>query len=155
MKEEIKHIVHSHVFKVILCSIVGILVLLFVFQAGVYVGFQKASFYDKIGENYFHEINKGPGGMMGIPNGDFESTHGAVGKIIELKLPLAVIEDQSSIEKTIQIASSTSIKDADGDETVSNLKIDDYVVVFGSPASSTDPILIAKLIRVLPPPPTN
>jgi hypothetical protein len=153
MTEEIKYIVHSRAFKVTVYCIVALLVVFFVFEAGMYVGYEKASFYNKIGENYLHEINnKEQDGMMGIQNGDFESTHGAVGKIIGLKLPLAVIEDQSNIEKTIEISSTTAIKDADGDENVDNLKIDDYVVAFGSPASSSEPILLAKLIRVLPPP---
>ena len=152
MTEEIKHIVRSHKFKILIYVVIGILVLLFAFQAGVSIGFEKASFYNKIGENYLHQINKNQNGPIGIPPGNFESAHGAVGKIIDLKLPLVVIEDQSSIEKTIQISSTTQIRDADGDETVSNLKVDDYVVVFGSPASSTDPILVAKLIRILPSP---
>lgn len=154
MAEEIKRIARSHIFKVIICSIAGLLILLFVFQAGMFVGFQKAMFSNKIGENYFHEIN-GDQGMMGIPNGDFESAHGAVGKIVQLKLPLIVIEDQSSIEKTVQVGSTTQIRDVNGNEKTDDLKTDDFVVVFGSPSSSTNPVLLAKLIRILPPPPAN
>lgn len=154
MREEIKNIIKSHAFKIIVYVVIGLLVLLLVFQAGMYVGFQKASFYNRIGANYFHEISDNRG-TMGIQNGDFESAHGAVGKIVELKLPLIVIEDRSGVEKTIQIGSSTQIKDADGDENAGNLKTNDFVVVFGSPASSTNPVLLARLIRVLPPPAVN
>ncbi len=154
MVEEIKNIFGTRKFKIIIYIIIGLLVLLFVFQAGMSVGFEKASFYNKVGENYFHEINGGPNSkIMGIQKGDFESAHGAVGQIVELKLPLITIEDRSGIEKTIEISSSTQIKDANGDEKTDDLKTDDFVVAFGSPSSSTDPVLLARLIRVLPPPP--
>jgi len=103
MIEKIKNVTKSHALKISIYIIIELLIVLFVFQAGVFIGFEKASFYNKVGENYFHEISGGPGGIAGIPRGDFESAHGAVGKIIDVKLPLVTIEDQSGIEKTIQI----------------------------------------------------
>jgi len=155
MTEEIKNMTKSHKLKMIIYIVAGFVILLFVFQAGMFVGFEKASFYNKIGENYFHEINGNQNSIAGIQRGDLESAHGAVGQIVQLKLPLIVIADRSGIEKTIQIASTTQIRDTDGDEKVDNLKMNDFVVVFGSPSSSTDPILLARLVRILPPPPTN
>jgi len=154
MIDEIKHIARSGTFKVIVYVIVAIIALLLAFQAGLYVGFEKASFDNKIGENYFRAVNGSQGGIMMMINkgGSIENTHGAVGQIVDLKLPFATIEDRAGIEKTIQISTSTQIKDADGDENVTSLKLNDYVVVFGEPASSTEAILSAKLVRVLPPP---
>lgn len=152
MTEEIKHIIRSRTFKTIIYGIVALLALLFIFQAGVYVGFEKASFYNRIGESYFHTVSgNGNDPVMGISKGEFESAHGAVGQIVSIKSPFVVIEDQAGIEKTVQIATSTEIKNASGDEALEDLKIGDFVVVFGAP-SSKDPILLAKLIRVLPPP---
>ena len=55
--ETAKELAKSNKVKVSVYVIAGVLVLLFVFQAGMFVGFKKASFSFRVGENYFREMN--------------------------------------------------------------------------------------------------
>ncbi|MBU6370506.1 MAG: hypothetical protein KGH93_01995 [Patescibacteria group bacterium] len=153
--EELKNIVRSRAFKTTLFAIFGIIVVMIAFQAGVYVGTERAGFADRIGERYFRTLE---GRNMGVMmTGNFDNAHGTAGTVVSVKLPFAVINDRSGIEKTVEISSSTAIRDADGDEAASAVAVGDFIVAFGSPASasSSDAVLVARLIRILPPPPAN
>jgi hypothetical protein len=151
----LKEIVTSHAFQVVLYTVGGVLILLFVFQAGMFIGFEKASFSNRIGENYFREVSGNQAGPMdgiGMSGDESFEAHGAIGNIIELKLPLIVVEDDN-IDKVIRIATSTVIRGPLGTENTDTLKINDFVTIFGSDPDENS-VITARLIRILPPPPT-
>ena len=150
MNNKFKGVVGSEGFKKALYVILAILAALFVFQLGMLLGFRKASFSDKIGGNYFREIRGRDDFLLGFRIGDFLSSHGAVGNIVGIKLPMIVVADNEGNEKTVEISAGTQIKFMDDIKTQKDLKIDDFVVVFGAP-SDGDPIIEARLIRIMPP----
>lgn len=128
--------------------VVGIAFLaLLVFRAGVFVGYRKAGFAYRLGDNYYRTF----GGHMGMREEEFTSAHGAIGKIIKISLPTLFIEDQDNVEKLILIKDSTAIRKFREEIKSSDLKIDDSIIIIGSPNDKSE--IEAKLIRILPYPP--
>ena len=151
---EIKDIIKSNTFKKAIYIIGGLFILLFVFQAGMFVGFQKASFSNGIGEMYFRQMRGGGNNMMGIQRDNFANAHGAIGNIVSINGLNIVVEDRDGVDKTVKISSSTAVKGLNGENTINDLKTGDFIVVFGSP-SDKDLVVDARLVRVLPPPPES
>ena len=134
--------------------VVGIIiVVLVIFEAGIFVGFHKASFSYRLGENYYQTFG-GPRGDFGeIAGNGFPNTNGVNGKIIKINLPSIVIEDQTSIERVVVITDDTSIRKFREEIKPEDLKVGDYVVIIGSPNDSAQ--TEAHLIRLIPPPPNQ
>jgi len=155
-KIKIKKVLESKKFKTFIC-ILGILAIIFLaFQAGMIAGFRKASFGHDWGENYSQNFgfpNMGPGMMRGeFGNfGNLPNAHGAIGKIIKVSLPtIIVLDEKDNTEKSVLIGEGTEIRKAKDSIDENQLKVDDHVVVIGSPNSSGQ--IEAKLIRFLPVP---
>ena len=133
-------------FKV-LCGIGIVLVALLIFYAGVNVGFYKASFGRDWGENYERNFGFGPDiPILGKDN--FPNANGAIGKIIKVELPTVIVEDKDGTEKVVSIDSNTNIEKMTEQITVNDLKVDDFVVVIGTPDAQGQ--IEAKFIRVMP-----
>lgn len=148
--DKFKQIVKSDGFKKSLYVILGLLVLLFTFQLGMINGFRKAYFSDRVGGDYFMEMRGMQGGFLnGLMPGDYIGPHGAVGKIVNIKLPNITIADKDGNDKTVQISSTTQIRLANDSKMQGDLKIDDMVVIFGS-QDDDNPVIDARLIRILP-----
>ncbi|MCX6789329.1 MAG: hypothetical protein NTZ42_01835 [Candidatus Gribaldobacteria bacterium] len=141
----------SKTFKIILLAIGGLIIFLFIFKAGMMVGFQKANFSCHWSDNY-HQNFGGPKG--GFPGGfgdrDFIEANGAVGQIIKIAPSTLVIKGQGDIEKVILVKDGTVINRLKEAITINNLQIDDMVVVIGEPTNNGQ--IEAKLIRVMPAP---
>lgn len=153
IKESIKKVFESKKVLVI-ASILGVLIIAsLIFQAGVSVGFHKASFGRNWSENYgrnFGMMRDGDRdfirGMMDQRN--FPNAHGSVGKIIKIELPIIIVQDRDGTEKIVIIKDDTSIRSVKENIKVSNLKVDDFIVVIGSPNEEGQ--IEAKLIRLMP-----
>lgn len=129
-----------------------IIVILGIFQAGVFVGFHRAGFSYHMGENYYrafgdNERGEG-GGMMG--DRGFPNAHGAVGRIIKISIPTMSVLGPDNIEKIITMSDDTKVRYLRDATTILSLKQDDYVVVIGSPNDEGE--IVARFIRILPPP---
>ena len=135
-------LIASKIFQRVMIFTAGICVCLVMFEAGMFVGFEKARFGDAIGDRYFHMMS--PSAMPFTP-------HGAFGQVVEVKPPLIVVLDRDGTDKTVTLASSTQIRDGDGDESVNTIHVGDTVIVFGDTATSSGTIT-AALVRVLPKP---
>jgi hypothetical protein len=145
--ENIKKVFESKVsFRILL--VIGIaIVALFIFSLGVIVGFHKASFGHAWEENYEHNF----GTMSNRPPFDnFPNASGAIGKIIKITLPTIIVEDKNNTEKVILIKDDTQIQEMREIVPVNNLKLDDFIVVIGTP--DTQGQIEAKLIRIMPAP---
>jgi hypothetical protein len=159
IKIKIKSIVESKTFHTVIYT-VGILFILFlVFQVGMMAGFRKASFGRDWGDNYAKNFGSphmigGPGRMMGVPFEDFgnlPNAHGAIGKIIKVELPtIIVLDEKDNTEKVVLLNDKTEIRQMRDSMTKEELKIDNHIVVIGTPNSSGQ--IEAKLIRLLPSP---
>lgn len=139
------------IFKVIIILIVSLIVLLFVFKLGVLVGFKKASFSYLWGENY-HRNFAGPrnGFFRDFEGREFIDSHGVFGQIIKIDGSNLIIKGRDNVEKIIIVKNNTTIMRFRDTIKLSELKVDDQVVVIGDPNDNGQ--IEAKLIRLVPPP---
>lgn len=141
----------SKKFKIALVAIGALIVLLLVFKAGEFVGYRKARFSYKWGENYnrnFAGPRSGFFGNFGLSFGDkdYINAHGTFGSIIKIDGSTLIVKGSDNVEKTILISDTTTITSRRETIKAGDLKIDDRVVVIGSPNEQGQ--IEAKLIRV-------
>ena len=149
--EQIKEVLRNTKVKKIVLILGSIFIALLIFQAGMFFGFMKASFSFRTGEQYFRQMNGRPDDQfMGMRRGDFENSHGAIGKIISIKLPAIVVSELGSVEKTILVSTSTDIKKFKDSIKAEDLQVNDFVTVIGVPNDNAE--VEAKLIRIMPSP---
>jgi len=153
---DINNIFQSKIFKIIIFVLLGLIIFLFIFRLGMEVGFRKARFSFQWGENY-HQNFAGPrGGFMKdfrreFKGGDFMESHGVVGQIIKIDGSEIVIKGRDVTEKIIVVQDNTQIQRFRDILKVTDLKVDDQIIVIGEPNDKG--LIIAKLIRVMPPSP--
>ena len=143
--------VYPDILKIIIYGLIGLIVAVLIFGAGVKVGGLKARYAYRWADNY-HKNFAGPnrGFMMGdwrdLTKEDFMEAHGIFGEIIEINEKDFVIKGRKNTENVILTAPDTVIKN--GRETIekSGLKTGDRVVVIGSPNEQGQ--IEAKLIRI-------
>ncbi len=144
-------IFRSKKLKIALLALGIFIVLLLVFQAGMAVGFRKANFSFRWAENY-HQNFAGPrGGFFGDFRRDFEGkdfigSHGVFGSIIKIDNSTLVVKGTDNTEKIILLKDDTTINRLQEKIKAGDLKVDDNIVVIGSPNDSGQ--IEAKLIRV-------
>lgn len=154
MKKLLQTKLQSATFRKTLYGIGAAITLLVVFQAGMVIGERKAAFSYRFGDNYFrnfgeHENRRGSFGMG--KEGRFPEAHGAVGKILNITPPTLMILGPDNLEKVILINDKTAIRHFRDEAVLTDLRVDDFIVVIGSPNTMSQ--IEAKLIRILPPPP--
>src|ERR1035437_8160575 len=139
--------------KNIIVAIAILVIAILIFQAGMFVGYRKAAYSFHFDENYYHEFDSQTGGTMmnGFPQNSFIGASGAVGKIIKITPPTFVVAGSDNLEKVILIGDDTIIRQSRNTLSPNDLKVDDYVVVIGSPNDQGQ--IDAKLVRLLPIPP--
>jgi len=148
-KEKFNSFTKSRGFKNLLISLLSLVIAIFIFHAGMIVGYHKAGFSYRMGDNYLRTM-EGPGrGMMGdMFRKDFSPAHGAVGKIVSVQFPTFVVLGPDNVEKVVRISSSTQIRKFRDVASTTDLAVDDAVVVLGSPNDTSE--IEAKLIRIMP-----
>lgn len=133
--------------------IVGVILIALVsFAGGVVVGFTKAKFSYKWGENYERNFT-GPH-MMGGPRGSlpgfmergFRNAHGIAGTIISVADNNIAIKDRNGQENSVTVTDKTVIKNRQQDVKIGDLKPDQQIVVMGKPGDNGT--INADLIRV-------
>ncbi len=113
------------------------------------MGFRKAEFSYRWGENYHRNFGGPRGGFFGdFFDKDFTEAHGTFGKIIKIDLPIFLIQGNNGVEKVIFVKGDTAIRHLHDTFTKNDLKIDDSVVVIGSPNNSGQ--IEARFIRLFP-----
>ena len=152
-----QEILKSKKFK-IAALVVGALILALVsFAGGVAIGFHKAKFSYKFGENYERNFTghesagmmggRGSQDMMGDFGGrGFRNGHGIAGAIISVADNKIVIKDRNGQENTISVSDQTLIKRGQSTISVNDLKNDEQIVVMGKPGDNGT--INADLIRV-------
>ncbi len=146
-------------FKRILVAVLVLLVALGIFQAGVFVGYKKASVHYRIGEQYYGQMmRKGdrPRGdksgqmMRGMMPPVFPGTNGIVGEVVSVGTSSIVVADPNGIEKVVLIGTTVPVKRFKEKIKVSEVNAGDRVVIIG--ASSATGEIQAELVRVMPEP---
>lgn len=146
----------SKSFKIIIWVIIGLAVFCFIFNIGMFIGFRKASFSYKWGENYHRNFAGPRQGFLrdfgrDFGGQDFIESHGVIGQIIKIEDSELVIKGPNDVEKVVLVKDKTVINRFRETIKVSDLKVDDQIVVIGEPNEAGQ--IEAKLIRLLPPPP--
>ncbi|MDB5259500.1 MAG: hypothetical protein JWO73_708 [Candidatus Taylorbacteria bacterium] len=160
MNIDIHNLHKSKKFQGVIVGILLIIVLLVIFQAGVFVGYHKAAFSYRSGESYYRAFDrekKAPsrvsmGSMMNpFDQNDFAGSHGAVGKVVRTASTTIIVADVKNIEKSVLIDNNTIIRKFHDTVAAGDIAVDDTVIVIGTPNEQGQ--VVAKLIRILPPPP--
>ncbi len=145
--ESVRKFFESRTAFTVLCTTGVLLVVVLIFSFGVTVGFHKASFGQAWEQNYEHNFGMRPNRPM-FEN--FPNAHGATGKIIKTELPTVIVEDRDNTERVVLIKDDTQIQEARNNVNAADLKINDFVVVIGTPNEQGQ--VEAKFIRILPNP---
>lgn len=146
--EKILKIFESKILVGILYGVGIVIGIVLIFSAGVSVGFRKASFGRAWGDNYERNFGMMPPGRMGLERDSFPNAHGAIGKIIKIELPTLIVQDKENTEKVILIGDDTRIQKMRESLKINELKINDFVVIIGSPNDKGQ--IEAKFIRLMP-----
>jgi hypothetical protein len=155
---DIKNFAQAKAFKIVIKIIVGMIVILLVFKLGMAVGFKKAGFSYRWGENYSRNFGGPKGGFFGnfkdeMGDRNFIGAHGVFGKIIKIDNAIVAIKGQDGVERAVLIKDDTAIKRGMENIKLSDFKIDDSLVVIGEPNDAGQ--IEAKLIRLMPAPPAG
>ena len=145
-----RHFFHSKTIAWVFFSVVGVIIALVVFWAGMLVGFRKASFSYEWGSGYYENFVGSHGGMRrGVPSVAFMDAHGAAGVIITLTASSSmVIQGRDGNEKIIVLDAHTILRQGDATIATTALQAGDHVVVIGAPNQSGQ--IAARFIRVVP-----
>jgi hypothetical protein len=141
----------SRAFKIFIASLVFFAVLLFVFKLGEFVGYNKALFSYKWGENYHKNFGGPRKGFLNdfrnrFEGRDYISPHGVFGTVIKIDGSTILVKEKDNIERIVLVSDKTFIINRRQKISLSDLKIDDNVVVLGSPNEKGQ--IEARLIRV-------
>ncbi len=142
-------IFQSKLFKGFLLGLLAFFLLGLVFKTGEMVGARKADFSYRWSDNY-HKNFGGPkqGFMQGFRDRDFIEANGVVGQIIKIASSTLAIKGRGDIEKIVLINAGITINSLNKAVQISDLKIDDMVIVIGEPNNQGQ--ISAKLIRIMP-----
>jgi len=149
-KIDMKDFFKSKFFSGIIITLVILIGICLVFQAGKFVGQRKAEFSRGMGDNYSRIFDRPSGvmNMIGLPPLDLPGSHGSVGKIIKIDLPKVVVEDRENVEKVIVISDKTTIREFREEIKPDDLEVGDFIVVLGKPNNNGQ--IEADLIRIMP-----
>ncbi len=146
---DIKQIIKSKPYLVAAFAVAIIAIIVLIFGAGMYVGFHKARFSYQWGENYHKNFGGPRGGFLRDFGGkDLIDANGVAGQIIKIDKSTIVVRGRDNVEKLITIKDDAVIKRFNETVKLSELKINDFIVVIGEPNNSGQ--IEAKFVRVMP-----
>jgi hypothetical protein len=146
---ELKEIIKSRLYIVIILSLAAIVVLILTFGAGMYVGFHKARFSYQWGENYHKNFGGPRGGLFRDFGGkDLIDANGVAGQIMKIDGSTLVIKGRDNVEKIVVVKNDATIKRLNEILKLNDLKIDDLIVVIGEPNNNGQ--IEAKFLRIMP-----
>lgn len=148
-KSHSKNFISSKNFSKIALIIFVILILFLTFSAGVFVGWEKARFSYRWGDNYYHNFVGRP---EMFSDDRYLNARGVFGEIIKIDNSTSsssiIINGQDNVERTILVTANTVIRRFDQDLKLADLKVGDKLVIIGSPNDQGQ--IEARLIRIAP-----
>lgn len=137
----------SHAFVGILAAVGFLIIAVAVFEAGVFVGFHKASFAYHWEENY--ERNFGPApGPFHLGDGSAPNPHGVMGRIVSVALPSIVVAGPDENERTVAVGTTTIIREGNRSVGQEAIAVGQDAVVIGEPDEKG--VVEATFIRLMP-----
>ena len=102
-----------------------------------------------MGDNYYRAFGQRDNRFMqGLYGRDLPGANGAVGKIVSISLPTIVVASRDGVEKDIVVGTSTVLRRFMDTVSPSDLKVEDFIVVIGSPNGQGQ--IEARFVRVMP-----
>lgn len=151
---DMKEYIRSQSFRGVLIGIGIAIIALLILQAGIFIGYRKASFAYKFGDNFYRAFDRRAPAPFGFPlHDEFRTSHGAAGEVVSISLPTFVVAGPDSIEKTVRVSTSTLIRKFDSELKAEEIQTGDFLVAIGDPDENSQ--IQAKLIRILPEPPSG
>jgi len=154
------NIFESKLFRAVILSIAGLIVLGFVFGLGVFVGTKRADFSFRWADQYHRNFAGPRGGFFGdfmAQDREFTNSNGLFGQIMKIDTSAGsgqdgnlTVKDRDNTEKIVLISDKTSIIYQKKNIRLSDLKTGDNIVVIGEPNNNGQ--IQAELIRVMPDP---
>lgn len=153
---DLNKIFQSKIFRWVIIIVGALVVLLFIFKAGLIVGVKKADFSCRWSENYHRNFGGPPGGFFGgMGDRDFMEANGVFGQIIRIDASTSTptstlaVRGRSDTERLILLDANSVVKNLKETIQPSDLKVGDSIVVIGEPNAAGQ--IEAKLIRIMPP----
>lgn len=151
---EDKNLKSATILKWAIVVLLAFALIIFVFAFGVWIGSSRAQFSFRWAENYHRNFGGPPGGFFGdFPDKGFIDDHGVFGLVIKIDSNILTVKGQDDIEKSIVATDKTAVISQGKKLKVSDIKVDDYIVIIGRPNASGQ--IEASLIRIMPPPPVS
>jgi hypothetical protein len=113
-------------------------------MAGVHLGYEKASFSSRLGDNYRQVFG---------PSRNLPGAFGATGKVLKINLPIILVSSPDNVEKSVLISTTTVIRKFRDSDDLADIKVGDNVAVIGTPNDKGE--IEAKFIRIMPMIPTK
>lgn len=131
-------------------GILAAIVLLLVYQLGMYVGYRKAAFTFRWGDNY-HRVFGGPkeGFLRDFGGRDLINGHGMAGEILSINGQSLVVRGPDNVEKAVSVSDTMVVRKGWQTLKFSDLKVGDRIVAIGTPKD--DGSVTANFIRVFDP----
>ena len=146
--------INKDILKRIIVGLAAFAVICLIFWIGMFIGGMKARFSYRWAESYHRNFAGPRGGFLddwrSFPRGDFINAHGVFGQIIKIEESTIIIKEGNNVERIVIVKDGTIIERLRETVKISDLKVDDFVVVIGEPNDSGQ--IEAKFIRLLPPP---
>lgn len=144
----LKETFHSRPISSTILLLAILLIILLIFQAGMFVGYRKASFGLNWRANFYNNPDD-PQSVFApfMHYGNEINPRGIVGEIISVRMPHFIIKGAGPDERIVYIDPNTAIRCPIGSASTSDLVLGQHVVVIGRPGEKG--ILNATLIRLL------
>ncbi len=129
-----------------------LLVVLLVFQAGIFIGYRSASFsYGRL--SGYQDGMGNPRSILApfVHDADDPNPHGTVGQIVSIQLPFLMIKGAQNAEEIVAVSGTTTVRSMRDTASTSMLRIGDQVIVIGAPDEGGQ--MHAAFIRILTPHP--
>jgi hypothetical protein len=154
MITRIKKLMHAQSLTTAMKILSVALIVVMIFSFGEFVGFRKAAFTFRQGEQYFRNFD-GPQRGFGdeIRGRGFLGAHGTIGTVLSVSSSSIVMKGRESRETSVLIQPNTSIMRFRDKVDISAISPGTEVVIIGS--SNNDGVITAQLIRILPALPTK
>ena len=152
---KVLEVIKSKKVTVLMATLFALAVLVGTFNVGLMVGYRKAKFSYAWGENYHRNFAGPRGGFVRdfgreMNGGDYIGGHGTFGQIIDIRDQQIVVRGKDNSEQVIAVTSDTDIQRFKDSIQMSDLKVDEPIVVIGEPNDQGQ--IEAKFIRVMPTP---
>ena len=130
--------------------VVGVVLLgIILFSAGSKFGFDRAMFLCTMNKNYEKNfIGERGGSWNEISGRNAIGMHGIIGQILTAGTSSLTVVDRDGLEKSVFVSTSTTIRSFNKNISISDLKVNTKVIIFGRPNDKGQ--VIATMIRLAP-----